>query len=80
MHGGGAYLYSREASVKPRRSVDERDIAGLITAYRNGTTATFLTTAYGLSLKSVKRIHTAGVRRTLPTRRAMKATPTATRP
>jgi hypothetical protein len=61
--------------------LDECGIADLITAYREGATAASLATAHGLSLKSVKRLlHIAGVRRTLPTRRATKATPAATHP
>lgn len=61
--------------------LDEREIAELITAYRNGATTAFLATAHGVSLKSVKRLlHTAGVRRTSPTRQATRATPAATHP
>ena len=49
-------------------SLSERDIAELITAYRDGTTAASLATTHGLSLQSVKRLlRTAGVRRTPPT-------------
>ena len=47
-----------------RDRLDERDIAELITAYREGATAASLTAAHGVSLSSVKRLlHTAGVRR-----------------
>jgi hypothetical protein len=74
-----------KASAKPpwslRERLDERDFAELITAYRDGATATSLAAAHGVSLKSVKRLlHTAGVRRTPPTRQATKATPAATHP
>ncbi|MDQ4020564.1 MAG: hypothetical protein M3257_02795 [Actinomycetota bacterium] len=63
-----------------RDRLTERDIAELITAYRDGATAASLAD-YALSLKGVKRLlHTAGVRRTPPTRRATKATPVATHP
>lgn len=56
-------------------------VTELITAYREGTTAASLAAAQGLSLMSVKRLpHTAGVRRTPPTRRTTKATPTTTHP
>jgi 2,4-dienoyl-CoA reductase-like NADH-dependent reductase (Old Yellow Enzyme family) len=52
-----------------RDRIDERDIADLITAYREGATAASLAAAHGLSLKSVKRLlNTAGVRRTSPIR------------
>ncbi|PZS28300.1 MAG: hypothetical protein DLM61_15145 [Pseudonocardiales bacterium] len=64
-----------------RDRLDERDIANLITAYRQGSTAASLAAAHGLSLKSVKRLlHTAGVRRTSPTQQAPNATPAATHP
>ena len=54
-----------------RDRLDERDIADLITAYREGATAASLATAHGVSLTSVKRLlHIAGVRRTSPTQRA----------
>ncbi|MGH3751659.1 MAG: hypothetical protein ACRDRP_03010 [Pseudonocardiaceae bacterium] len=64
-----------------RERLDEREIAELITAYREGATAASLATAHGVSLKSVKRLlRTAGIRRTSPTRRAIKATPAAANP
>ena len=64
-----------------RDRLDERDIADLITTYREGATAASLAAAHGLSLKSVKRLlHIAGVRRTSPTRPATNATPAATHP
>ncbi len=64
-----------------RDRLHERDIAELITAYRDGATAASLAAAHGVSLKSVKRLlHTAGIRRTPPTRRSAKTTPTATHP
>ena len=74
-----------KASAKPpwslRERLDERDIAELITAYRDGATATSLAAAHGVSLKSVKRLlRIAGIRRTSPTRQATKATPAATHP
>jgi hypothetical protein len=44
-------------STKPpwslRERLDEREIAELITAYRNGATTAFLATAHGVSLSSV---------------------------
>jgi 2,4-dienoyl-CoA reductase-like NADH-dependent reductase (Old Yellow Enzyme family) len=59
--------------------LDEREITELITAYRDGTTAASLATTHGVSLSSIRRLlHTAGVRRTSPTRQATKATPAAT--
>ena len=71
---------SPETSVEPDR-LDERDIAKLITAYRDGATAASIAIAHGVSLSSVKRLlHTAGVRRTPSTRGSTKATPTATYP
>jgi hypothetical protein len=71
----------RAASGSLRDRLDERDIADLITTYRQGTTAASLAAAHGLSLESAKRLlHIADVRRTLPTRRATKATPAATHP
>ena len=52
-----------------RERLDDRDIANLITAYRDGATAVSLAAAHGVSLKSVKRLlHTAGVHRTPSTR------------
>jgi hypothetical protein len=71
----------RERPGSLRDRLDERDIADLITAYREGAIAASLAAAHGLSLTSVKRIlHIAGARQTLPTRRATKATPAATHP
>jgi 2,4-dienoyl-CoA reductase-like NADH-dependent reductase (Old Yellow Enzyme family) len=64
-----------------RERLNERDIAELITAYRDGATAASLAATHGVSLKSIKRLlHTAGVRRTSPTRQATKATPAAPHP
>ncbi len=64
-----------------RDRLNERDIADLLTAYREGVTAASLAAAHGLSLTSVKRLlHIPGIRRTPPTRRATKATPAATHP
>ena len=64
-----------------RERLSERDIANLITSYRDGATAASLATAHGVSLRSVKRLlHTAGVRRISPTRQARTATPAATHP
>jgi hypothetical protein len=74
----------KPSAKRPRSLHDrlhERDITNLITAYHQGATAASLAAAHGLSLTSVKRLlHTAGVRRTSPTQRATKATPTATHP
>jgi hypothetical protein len=64
-----------------RDRLDERDIAELITAYRDGATAASLAAAHGLNLTSVKRLlPIVGVHRTSPTQRATKATQTATHP
>jgi hypothetical protein len=64
-----------------RERLNERDIADLIIAYRDGATAASLATAHGMSLRSIKRLlHTAGIRRTPPTRRSVKITPTTTYP
>jgi hypothetical protein len=69
----------RPGSLRDRAG--ERDIAKLITAYREGATAASLAAAHGLSLKSAKRLlHIAGVCRTSPPRQATKATPAATHP
>ncbi len=75
---------SRPSTKRPwslRDRLDERDIAGLITTYRDGATAASLATTHGANLSSVKRLlHNAGVRRTQSTRRSTKVTPTATYP
>jgi hypothetical protein len=64
-----------------RERLDEREITELITAYRNGATATSLATTHSVSLRSIKRLlHTAGVRRTPSTRESRKATLTTTYP
>ena len=64
-----------------RERLDDREIAELITGYRNGATAASLTTTLGVSLSSVKRLlYTAGVRHTPSTRGPTKATPTTTYP
>jgi hypothetical protein len=50
---------ARPSTKRPwrlRDRLDERDIAELITAYRDGATAASLATTHGLSLKSVKRL------------------------
>jgi hypothetical protein len=62
--------------------LNERDITDLMTAYRESATAASLAADYGLSLNSVKRVQhrITGVRRTPPTQRSMKATPTTTHP
>ena len=70
-------------SAKPPWSLherlDEREIAKLITAYRNGATIASLATAHGVSLSSVKRLlRTAGIRRAPSTRGSAKARSTAT--
>ena len=60
-----------------RERIDEREIAELITAYRNGATAASLATTHGVSLTSVRRLlRTAGVRRTPSTQGSTKTTPT----
>jgi hypothetical protein len=70
---------TRSWSLRDR--LTERDIAELITAYRDGATAACLAATRDVSLKSVKRLlHTAGVHRISPTRQARKPTPTATPP
>ncbi|HZS23139.1 MAG TPA: hypothetical protein VFA63_19380 [Pseudonocardiaceae bacterium] len=52
-----------------RERLNEREIAELITAYRNGATAACLATTHGVSLSSVKRLlRTTGVRRALSIR------------
>ncbi|HZD16096.1 MAG TPA: hypothetical protein VE196_13430 [Pseudonocardiaceae bacterium] len=72
---------SAQRSWSLRERLTERDIAELITAYRDGATAASLAADFALSVKSVKRLlHTAGVRRTPPVRRATKATPVTTHP
>jgi 2,4-dienoyl-CoA reductase-like NADH-dependent reductase (Old Yellow Enzyme family) len=49
--------------------LDEREIAELITAYRDGATAASLAATHGMSLRSVKRLlHSADGRRTPSTR------------
>jgi hypothetical protein len=72
----------RPTATRPwslRDRLTERTIAELITAYRDGATAASLAADYALSLKTVRRLlHTGGVRRKPPTRRATKATPVAT--
>jgi hypothetical protein len=72
-----------KSSAKPPWSLherlDERDIAELITASRDGVTAAALATTHGVSLRSVKRLlRTAGVRRAPSTRRPARAAPTTT--
>jgi hypothetical protein len=75
---------ARPSTKRPwslRERLDERDIAELITAYRDGATAASLATTHSVSLTSVKRLlHTASVRRTPSTRGPEKATPTTTSP
>ena len=47
-----------------RERLDERNIAELISAYRDGATAVSLAATHGMSLRSVKRLlHSADVRR-----------------
>ena len=47
-----------------RERLDEREIAELIGAYRDGATAVSLAATHRVSLSSVERLlHTAGVRR-----------------
>ena len=75
---------ARPSAKRPwslRERLDERDIAELSSAYRNGATAASLAAAHGVSLSSVKRLlHTAGIRRTPCTRGSTRATPTTTYP
>jgi hypothetical protein len=64
-----------------RERLDEREIAELINAYRDGATAVSLATTHGVSLRSIKRLlHIAGARRAPSTRESREATPTATYP
>jgi hypothetical protein len=64
-----------------RERLDERELAELITAYRDGATAASLATTHGVSLRSVKRLlHTVGVRRIPSSQGSAKARPTATYP
>jgi hypothetical protein len=50
-----------------RERLNERTCADMIAAYRAGTTAASLATAYGVSLRSVKRLlAAAGARRKPP--------------
>jgi 2,4-dienoyl-CoA reductase-like NADH-dependent reductase (Old Yellow Enzyme family) len=59
--------------------LDEREIAKLITAYRDGATTASLATTHGVSLSSIKRLlRSASVRRAPSTRGSEKATPTTT--
>jgi hypothetical protein len=61
--------------------LDEREIAELITGYRNGATVASLATTHSVSLSSVKRLlRTAGIRRAPSTRESKKTTPTTTKP
>ena len=64
-----------------RERLDERNIAELISAYRDGATAVSLAATHGMSLRSVERLlHFADVRRALSTRGSTKATPAAAYP
>ena len=75
---------ARPSTKRPwslRERLDERDIANLITAYRDGATAASLATAHAVGASSVKRLlHTIGVHRASSTRGSEKTTPTATYP
>jgi hypothetical protein len=75
---------ARPSAKRPwnlRERLDEREIAKLITAYRDGATAASLATTHSVSLRSVKRLlRSADVRRAPSTREPTKATPTATHP
>ncbi|MDQ3765646.1 MAG: hypothetical protein M3460_30810, partial [Actinomycetota bacterium] len=55
---------ARPRAMRPwslRERLDERELAELITGYRNGATAASLATTHGVSLRSVKRLlRTAG--------------------
>jgi hypothetical protein len=56
-----------------RDRLNERDVADLITAYRQGITAASLAAIHDLSITSVNRLlHIAGARRTSPAQRATK--------
>ena len=72
---------ARPSAKRPwslRERLNEREIADLITGYRDGATAASLAATHGVSPRSVKRLlRTAGIRRTTPTRQAPKATSTA---
>jgi 2,4-dienoyl-CoA reductase-like NADH-dependent reductase (Old Yellow Enzyme family) len=80
----GPVRAARASAKRPwslRERLDEREIAKLNTAYRNGATIASLAAAHGVSLSSVKRLlHTAGVHRSLSTRESKKAIPTTTNP
>jgi len=75
---------ARPSAKRPwslRERLDERDIAELITAYRDGATAASLATTHSVSLTSVKRLlRTAGVSRAPSTRGSTKVTTNATSP
>jgi hypothetical protein len=75
---------ARPSTQRPwslRERLDEHEIVGMITAYRDGATAASLATTHGVSPSSVKRLlHTAGVRRAPSTRGSRNATPTITYP
>ena len=72
---------STKHSWSLRERLDEREIAELITAYRNGATAAPLATTHSVSPSSVKRLlRTADVYRTPSTRGSAKATPATTSP
>lgn len=80
-------LASPERAARPntkrpwslRERLDKREIAKLITAYRNGATTASLAAAHGVSPSSAKRLlRTAGIRRMPSTRGSRKATPTTT--
>jgi hypothetical protein len=61
--------------------LDERELAELITAYRDGATAASLASTHGVSPSSVKRLlRTVGARRAPSARGSRKARPTTTYP
>ena len=61
-----------------RERLDERELAELSTAYRNGATAASLATTHSVSLTRVKRL--LRVHRAPPTRGSEKTPPTSTYP
>lgn len=57
----GAHRDQGDRPWSPRERLGESDIAELITAYRDGATATSLAATHGVSLRGVKRfLNTAG--------------------
>jgi hypothetical protein len=74
---------ARPSTKRPwslRERLDERDIAELITTYRDGATTASLATTHRVNLTSVTPPTHRGVRRAPSTRGPEKATPTTTSP